>query len=430
VTFLDKIFLIDVKGAPRFKRYPVRVGQFLVGLYNEFNQDKCQVRAQGLTYASLLAMVPLVAIMFAMFSAFPAFESTKAKVQELIFSQFMPSSHEQIINYIDQFAANADKLGIIGMLLFLYGAITMLDNIEKTFNEIWAVTKKRAFFSKLTSYTTLLVFGTVLLGAGFSITAKIKAMLKLDSVLQIGFIDKMNLLLMPFFTSFLVFLLMYKVIPNTKVKLKSAAFGAFFGALFFELSKSLITNSVSTSVKYSKIYGAMATVPIFLIGLFIMWMLILIGLEITYTHQNFKAMIRNRIFKTPTGRDRLSLALKFFSFIASKFHKGETPPDSMALADRFEVPLELAENFSTMLIERNLILEVTGENDGLVPSVSLDSITLKQVVDTLFVEKRDRKVPPEALEENAENTITLFQEAGYKSLGDRPFLDYLKKVQV
>ena len=114
----EKIFHIDLEGQPAWKRILVRFAQHLAGMAGEFNKDKCVIRAQGMAYTSLLAIVPVVVIMFAMFAAFPSFEDVKIKVQNMLFSQVLPAKQDVIIEYLDRFASNASKLGLVGLIAF------------------------------------------------------------------------------------------------------------------------------------------------------------------------------------------------------------------------------------------------------------------------------------------------------------------------
>lgn len=430
MNLLDKIFHLEIEEHPVWKYKFLRLAQFLAGVITEFNKDKCMIRASGLAYALLLALIPLTTLTFALFSSFSAFEKSKVKVQNFIFSQILPTSQDEIIGYIDQFTSNASKLGMVSVIFFALTAVMLLDNIEKNFNEVWAVNRKRKFFNKMTSYTTFLLFGSMLIGASFSITAKIKSALKLDGILEVGFFSTISLWLFPLMLSFLAFLLMYYAIPFTKVKFRSAAIGAFIGSALWEIGKNAFSTSVGSSVKYSAIYGSIALIPIFLVWLYITWIIVLVGLEITYTHQNFNALISNRIFRNPSGIQRLGLALKFFTYIATCFHKGIVPPKLDDLAERFEVPLEVADTYIDLLMERNLVHEIASSGEGYVPSQSLDKITVKDVINAVFIDVENRKPPQKALDQTIEASLKNFQSGGYQAIGDDTFLNYLKKIEV
>ena len=140
-------------------------------LWEQMHHDKVPIRASGLSYATLLATVPLVAVLFALFSAFAAFDDLTMRVRDLLFAQVLPTRQDEIIAYIYQFTANTSKLGFIGFAFLIITSILLLDSIEKSFNEIWHVRSSRRLINKITAYTSVLVFAAVFIGASMSISA-------------------------------------------------------------------------------------------------------------------------------------------------------------------------------------------------------------------------------------------------------------------
>jgi len=426
VNLLDKAFHLNVEKYPPAKRRLARFAQFLAAMATEFKSDNCVVRAQGMAYTSLLALVPLFVITFITFSAFPAFEQMEVKIQTFVLKQFVPDRHDEILIHLEKFTSNVQSLGVVGLVALLFTAVLMLDNIEKNFNGIWQVSKKRKAFNKLTAYTTLLVFGTFFIGASFSITAKIKAYISSYDIGNVGMLSKFAMGFFPFFLTFMAFLLMYKVIPYTKVKIRSAVVGGLIGSLLWELAKNGFWNWAGVMVKNDKIYGSLALIPTFLIWLYITWMIVLIGLEIAYTHQNFTALIDNRVFRNPSGKDRLALALKFFSYISNRFYKGNKPPDIEEMADRFDVPIEAAVNFTTLLVEKGLIHEISGGNEGFIPSRSLDNILVHEVVKIIFADSLRGKNMENSLDNIVNETLDTFEYGAMEAIGNRTMLQYIK----
>jgi membrane protein len=431
VTIAEKLDRMDLTDAPFGKRAGVRFVQFLLGFFQQFKQDKVVIRAQGLAYGSLLAFVPLVAVLFALFSAFSKFGDIREKVQTMIFSQFLPARHDEIGTYIDQFTANTGKLGFLGFVALTFTAVLLLNNIEKNFNEVWAVGDKRKLVAKIMAYTSVIVFGTIFLGASVSISAKVQALLATEGLLEIGLLTKLYTLSFPLLFTFFAFLLMFKVIPHANVKIPSAAIGALVASFLFELGKALFAKSVASSAKYSVVYGALALLPIFLVWLYYVWIIILIGLEVTYTHQHFWALVANRVFKNPTGRERIGLALKFFSVIAQRFHKGEKPPTNEDLADEFLLPIEAVDTTTSRLIDREIVRKTVDSSDdeGLLPGRSLDSIKVTDVIQAVF-ESEDESISAEKpLEKSVDSLLENFSTAGYDKIGNLTILEYLRSIK-
>ena len=126
---LDHLHRLDVRVLPLWERAAVRFIQFVQATWSQLATDKVIIRASGLAYSSLLAAVPLVAVGFALFSAFGAFDDVKQKVQDFLFTQFLPTSQDEIVVYFNQFADGASKMGLIGFLFLVLASILLLDNI-------------------------------------------------------------------------------------------------------------------------------------------------------------------------------------------------------------------------------------------------------------------------------------------------------------
>jgi membrane protein len=427
---IDHLHRLDVRTLPSWERAGVRFIQFVQATWSQINRDKVIIRASGLAYSSLLAAVPLVAVGFALFSAFGAFDDAKEKVQDFLFTQFLPTSQEEILQYFNQFTEGTSKLGLIGFLFLVLTSILLLDNIESNFNQIWHVTTRRRFIAKITSYTSVLVFGTLLLGASITMSARIKAMLFRDVPFDLGTLEKLGVWLFPLFFAFLAFWLMFLVIPFTRVRMKSALLGAAIGSILFELSKNLFANSIGASVRYSTIYGSLAVVPIFLIWLYITWIIVLLGLEIAFTHQHFAALIRSRATGERDECDRVPTGLQLFTLIAQRFREGRDPPTTDELSSRFLVATGSVDNHLDILAKACLVRRVavgTG-SEGVVPARPLGDIRLAQVI-AAFIPMGDEEIRQRPIELKVEDIVSQFRDAGFETVGDMTMLELVKGLE-
>jgi membrane protein len=426
---LDHLHRLDVRVLPLWERAAVRFIQFIQATWNQLSTDKVIIRASGLAYSSLLAAVPLVAVGFALFSAFGAFDEVKQKVQEFLFSQFLPTSQDEIVLYFNQFADGASKLGLIGFLFLVLASILLLDNIESNFNQIWHVTTQRKFISKITSYTSVLVFGTLLLGTSITMSARIKAMLFRGIAFDPGTMEKLGTWIFPLFFTILAFWLMYLVIPFTRVKIKSALLGALIGGILWELGKNVFANSIGQSVRYSTIYGSLAVIPIFLIWLYITWIIVLLGLEIAFTHQHFAALVRSKAAGERDECDRVPTGLQLFILIAKRFHEGLEPPTADELSSRFFVATGSVDSHLARLEAAGLIRRVSiGSGDaGVVPARSLAEVRVSQVIAT-FIPMGDGEVRQRPIELTVEQIVSDFREAGFESVGETTILELIDRM--
>ncbi|MFV2072393.1 MAG: YihY family inner membrane protein [Thermoanaerobaculales bacterium] len=410
---------LDLRALPWWERALVRPIQFVQALLGQMHRDTVIIRASGLAYSSLLAAVPLVVVGFAMFSAFGAFDDIKMKVQDLLFSQFLPTSQDEIVTYLNQFADGANKLGLLGFLFFIFAAILLLDNIESNFNNIWHVTTRRRFIAKITSYTSVLVFGVLFLGASLTISARIKAMLFTGALIDPTTLGRLGTWFFPLLFTFLAFLLMYLVIPFTRVQWRSATVGALVGSVFWELGKNIFANSVGQSVRYSTIYGSLAVVPIFLVWLYITWIIVLLGLEVAYTHQHFAALVRSRAADCHDGGDSVSIALQIYLLIAQRFCRGLAPPTPDELARRFLVATGVVDNHLDRLEARGLARRVTASSgcEGVVPARSLDEVLIRDVIQA-FIQTGEEEHRRRPIELAVEEILDDFRSAGFEAVGE------------
>jgi membrane protein len=403
--------------------------QFVQATWSQLNRDKVIIRASGLAYSSLLAAVPLVAVGFALFSAFGAFDDVKQKVQEILFAQFLPTSQDEIVLYFNQFADGASKMGLIGFLFLVLASILLLDNIESNFNQIWHVTRQRKFVAKITSYTSVLVFGTLLLGTSITMSARIKAMVLRDIPFDPGTLEKVGTWVFPLIFTFLAFWLMYLVIPFTRVKIRSALLGALIGSILWELGKNVFANSIGQSVRYSTIYGSLAVIPIFLIWLYITWIIVLLGLEIAFTHQHFAALVRSKAAGERDECDRVPTGLQLFIQIAKRFHEGKDPPTADELSIRFLVATGSVDSHLERLETAGLVRRVAiGPGDeGVVPARSVAEIRLSQII-AAFIPMGDEEIRQRPIELTVDEIVSDFREAGFETVGKTTILELLGRI--
>lgn len=426
---LDHLHRLDLRDLPWWELAAVRFLQFAQAAWQQFGRDKVVIRASGLAYSSLLAAVPLVAVGFAMFSAFGAFDDVKQTVQELLFSLFLPASQDEIVSYLNQFAEGASKLGLIGFLFLVLAAILLLDNIESNFNDIWHVTTRRRLIAKVTAYTSVLVFGTLFLGASLTMSARIKTTLYRGVPFDPGTLERLGAWVFPLFFTLLAFWLMYLVIPNTRVQLRSALVGALVAGVFWELAKNLFASSISQSVRYSTIYGSLAVIPIFLIWLYITWIIVLAGLEIAFTHQHFAALVRS---KTDNGREqgaRAMIGLQLYLQIARRFLRGQDPPTSDELSRRFLVSMGSVDNHLERLVAAGLVRKVAvgAGSEGVVPSRPPAQVPAREVIEA-FLPRADEEYRRRPIELVSLSVMDEVRKAGLAAVGERTVADLLVRL--
>lgn len=244
----------------------------------KFFQDDCTYRAAALAFTSLFALVPLLTLSLTVLTIFPDFQSLIKQIQDFIFTYFVAAVGQAIQQYLLQFVEQAARLSLLGIIFLGVTAILTLFTIEQTFNQIWQAKKHRNVFVGLLLYLVLLIVAPLLLGLSFVITSYVLAFAHTISVAS----TKILLTGMPFLLSSVAFTLLYKTLPNCRVNLWHALGGGLFAAILFEIIKRGFTLYLKFFPTYELLYGAVAVFPIFLMWIYVCWIIVLLGAEVSH----------------------------------------------------------------------------------------------------------------------------------------------------
>lgn len=245
---------------------------FIKHLFERFIENNNAGRAASLAYTSLLSLVPLATVSLSIFSFFPTYRHYSIRIQDFIFSNFIPSSGNTIKNYIQTFVGHTTNLSIIGSLFLIITAVLMIFNMEIAFNTIWRVQQHRKRIYGFLLYWAVLLLSPILLSAILIIMPYLHL---ISSFL-------------PFISSIIIFTFFYQTIPNCHVPFKNSLIAGVIAALLFEGAKIGFALYLYYFPSYNLYYGALAIIPIFLTWLYIVWVIILFGAEISYalTHSS------------------------------------------------------------------------------------------------------------------------------------------------
>ena len=259
---------------------------YLVYLLGRFHEDRILYYSGYLSYVSLLSMVPLLAVIFSFFSIFPFFEKLKEEVEEFVFSNFVPALGDAVQEQILSFVENASSMTPFGLLVLLIIAVLLLSSIDHTLNQIWHVRKNRGLIVSYSIYLVVLISSPFLLGTSLAATSYLVSLSGIEEG-AVSSVIKLLLASLPFIGSFLFFLLLYIVVPHTKVHFWSAVSGAMIATLLFEISKSAFALYFINFPVYQVIYGALAVIPLLFIWVFISWVVVLVGAQIAASLDGF-----------------------------------------------------------------------------------------------------------------------------------------------
>ena len=233
--------------------------------------------AGDLTFTTLLALVPLFTIALTVVAAFPVFEDWSTAFKVFLLTTLVPEVGGKVITvYMQQFADNAARLTALGLMFLAVTALMLMVSIERVFNAIWRARRPRSVVQRLAVYWTSITIGPLLIGASISITSWLVA----QSIGSVGGGEgTRNVLLrvVPVVLNGAAFALVYLTIPNRRVQVKDAVLGGIAAAVAFEVMKRGFALYVQLFPTYSLIYGTFATIPVFLLWIYLSWLVVLFG---------------------------------------------------------------------------------------------------------------------------------------------------------
>ena len=350
-----------------------------------YADDENASRAVTLTYYTLFAIVPIAALLFGIAKGFSFEQQFNALLSNRL-------AGNQQFDYIISLAsktleqASGGLVAGIGIIALFWTVMWLIIHIEKSFNTIWELPARRNLWHKFNSYLALLLLTPILLV--ITGTADVMIQKQLDSYIgKLGVFDPMYgiflealSLIAPALIVGAVFVIIYFLAPNTKVRFKYAFFAGLFASIVFLLLQNGFVMLQKWVFTYNGVYGSFAALPLFLIWLNWSWAVVLFGAELCFVSQNFDSGIfENRTISQMSLKLRREHQLLILSQVFNKFNSpegGALPETYLALTLR--LPETLLRSEIDELIASGLLCRTVSENDSgaLLPGVQPDSFTI------------------------------------------------------
>ncbi len=308
----------DNKLMNKYSRFGINFKNFIFEVARRYRENETSLAASSLAYTALLSLVPFMSVLITVFSAMPLFEDASQQLQDFIFQNFVPTTGEVIQEYILGFVEKARGLTVTMFLAVFVTSILMMSTMEKALNRIFDSKATVRLQRKLMMYWAVLTMGPLLVGGGIALSSLVfeySAFASFKGVLIKG---------LPVISSMVAFFLIYFIVPNRKVKWRNAIIGALFSAVCFELAKKGFALYVTSIPSYQKVYGTLATIPLFLIWMFLSWNIVLLGGTITATletsrwrlqvqdyHVNQRLLLVVEVLKTLWQGSQRGLAISY-----------------------------------------------------------------------------------------------------------------------
>ncbi|HWA14165.1 MAG TPA: YihY family inner membrane protein [Burkholderiales bacterium] len=277
----SKVMMLRLQSLSDIGRQFRLLGHFVVLVYRRFKEERCFQLCGSLTFTSMLAMVPLVTIMLTVMTAFPVFDNLIEVLKVFVSNNFMPQASSKLVTtYMQQFAENAARLTAVGIVFLGVTSIMLVLTIDRAFNTIWRVKRPRPLIQRVLIYWSVLTIGPILVGASLSISSWLVSQ-------SMGFGRQYSELivavfkLLPLFFTSVAFGFLYRTVPNRQVAVLDAVVGGIIAALAFEAMKSAFGLFIIHFSNYRSVYGSFASLPIFLMWVYLSWVVVVFAAVIT-----------------------------------------------------------------------------------------------------------------------------------------------------
>ncbi|MEA2345143.1 MAG: rane protein [Thermoanaerobaculia bacterium] len=393
----------EAHGRKRARVTTVEFFLFLREVTREFYDIEGTSRAASLAYTTLLSLIPLlVAFTQALQRYFRnLFPNSQAQIDNIL-NNVIPYQSPVISYHIAKFAENAQAASTFGVIIFIVITFRLFLAVEATINQIWKVRSVRGYRPKIIAFTMLFFWGPVLMAISFTTTSTLEK----NRYLRVLFQRDIIFTIAPVLVLFIAFTMLFWLVPSTRVRFSSAAVGAIVTTALFTLVRfgfGIYADHLFHG-RFNLIYGALGLAIIFLIAIQILWVVILLGVEISFVYQNLYGLLRaseQQVQDEP--RFDLYFGLRALVEIARRFDRREEAPSSYRLAEQFGTTDSQMLRILRKLEDAQLVKEIGGDWAGFVPGCDPDRITIEEVVAQVEGLKRD--IPEIHMEDNERTVI-------------------------
>lgn len=324
-----------------------------------FVADKCLLWASALAFTTALSLVPLLAVAFSISKGFGFQNSTFIHDLLMQVAAGRAETVKAIVGYINN--TNVRTLGVVGVAFLFITVLSLLSNIEKSFNSIWGVQATRGAWRKLSDYLFITLICPLLIVIAISATASMQHSSLVRTMLSYSVASMLYVALLkmlPYLSTWIALLFIYSFMPNTRVRMHSGIAGAVVAGTLWQFVQWGYIHYQSTFKNYNAIYGSFAQVPLFLIWLFISWVIILLGAEICFAVQNSGTYFRESRQGSYSHDDRQKLAALALALLTNAFMNGVKPLPNEELAQRLDAPVKLVNDVLRMLEGAGIVVKL------------------------------------------------------------------------
>ncbi len=375
---------VDASTLPYWRRTLVVTLRITYAAGRDLFAGQLTLQAMSLVYTTLLSLVPLIAVSFSVLKGF----GVHNQVEPFLLGVLEPLGERKleiasrIIGFVDN--VRVGVLGGLGLGLLVYTVISLIQKIEQAFNYAWRVHSPRPFAERFSKYLSVIVIGPLLVFSALGTTASVMSMAfiqRMRDIEAVGLVVDTGTKMLPYVLIIAAFAFVYVFVPNTRVRLRSALVGALVAGVLWQTVGWGFASFVVASTNFTAIYSGFAILVVFMIWLYLAWVILLIGASIAFYHQHPEHLASRRRELQLSARLKERLAMVAAYYIGRGYLEQGTLLSAEELARKAGVPQESMESILGALLRGGVLTLTRDEPPRYVPARSLESISLKSLLD-------------------------------------------------
>ena len=389
----------QVGKAGRFVVFQIKLWSHCARL---LKKNRSGQQAAALSYHTIFGIVPLAIVTLLIFQSFPTYSYIGERVKNFIYDQANftafnnpvqssdnPEETIKLTEHLDAIVArffaktNKGQIGLFSILIVIWAALSLLATIEKSFNNIWHVATGRNFLHRIISYWALLTLGPLLLGTGIYVITQYSKIANIQETVM----SYVAPVILSYFVATVAFFLLYFVMPNTKVNFKAAIWSAAVAALVWMAAKSIFGYCITELGLYRTVYGVMALIPMTVAWIYITWLTVLFGLQLTYTTQHLKSLDAAEIAAARKTEEHFIAndltIINIVREIAAAFQDNQAPVTPEHICSKLDMPAEFGQKILDHLVNSKLIARTSEPEVGFLPAKDPANTKLSEIAEAM-----------------------------------------------
>jgi len=354
--------------------------------FKKFKEDDSLNTATALTFYTLFSIVPILALLFAIAKGF-GYEDRLPELQARLLAEYPEYAGilGSSFGYANSLLSTTEG-GVIagfGVVLLLWSVMKLLISIENIFNQTWEVKHGRSWVRKVTDYLTIMMVGPLMLIVSGGITVAVQN--EIGALHFLSFAGTILMKLLAFSLVAGVFVFLYVVLPNTKVRFRAALYAAVISTVLFEfVGWGYIKFQIGAN-RMNAIYGGFAALPLFLIWLQYSWYIVLLGANLAYASQHVDHYELEDDIKNLSARYKKVISLMIANLVAKRFYNGEAPMTVTEISEKLDLPSRLSANLLNEFVAIGVLVEIKADNEDILylPGVTESKFTVQYLIDAI-----------------------------------------------